>query len=146
MSILTLRGINMSFGAAPVLAHVDLRIEAGERVCLVGRNGEGKSTLLKLIAGELVADEGLMEQRQGLRIAALAQQLPGDFPGSVYELVAGGVGEVGDLLARYHQLSQGPWRAATAGARGSVWIPCCHACSYPGRPSSGNCQAACNGA
>ncbi len=106
MSILTLRGINVSFGAAPVLEHVDLRIEAGERVCLVGRNGEGKSTLLKLIAGELMADEGLLEQRQGLRVAALAQQLPGDFPGSVYELVATGVGEVGDLLARYHQLSQ----------------------------------------
>lgn len=106
MPLLTLRNIELGFGAAPVLDRINLSIEAGERLCLVGRNGAGKSTLMKLIAGELQADDGLLEQAPGLRIARLAQEVPGDQHGSVAQQVAAGLGDTGQLLSEYDTLSQ----------------------------------------
>ncbi len=111
MSLLTLRAISLGFGGPPVLESIDLQIEAHERLCLVGRNGEGKSTLLKLIADDLKADEGEIQKKRGLNIASLAQEAPADLTCSTYEVVADGLGEQGKLLARYnhisHQVSEG---------------------------------------
>src|SRR6185369_6295218 len=82
----------------------DLTIEPSERVCIVGRNGEGKSTLLRLLAGEIKADDGEVRVQGGVRIARLAQEVPQDTAGSVFDVVAAGLGELGALLARYHHL------------------------------------------
>ena len=106
MPLLTLRNIELGFGAEPVLDRINLTIDAGERLCLVGRNGAGKSTLMKLIAGELHADDGLLEQAPGLRIARLAQEVPGHQDGTVAQQVADGLGDTGRLLSEYDTLSQ----------------------------------------
>jgi ATP-binding cassette subfamily F protein uup len=105
MSLLTLRNVTLAFGAAPLLDGVDLRIEPGERLCLVGRNGTGKSTLMKLINGELQVDGGEVVLRQGLRVARLTQEVPHELTGPVFDVVAGGLGENGALLAEYHTVS-----------------------------------------
>ena len=72
---------------------------------MVGRNGAGKSTLLRLIAGEIRADDGEVRYSEGLRVARLTQEVPQDLAGSVFDVVAGGLGDVGSLLAQFHHLS-----------------------------------------
>ncbi len=106
MALLTLRNISLAFGGAPLLNGVDLSIEPGERLCLVGRNGTGKSTLMKLLNGELQADGGeIITSGQGLRVARLTQEVPHELSGPVFDVVAGGLGEGGALLAEYHDVS-----------------------------------------
>ncbi|MGB5776506.1 MAG: ATP-binding cassette domain-containing protein, partial [Sedimenticolaceae bacterium] len=102
MAILTLRDLHLSYGDPPLIDGIDLAIEAGERICLLGRNGEGKSTLLKLIAGELKADDGMRVVTQGVRIARLTQAVPEQLHGSVFEVVADGVGDTAELIKQYH--------------------------------------------
>ena len=104
MSLITLQNISLSFGSPPLLDNLDLSIDQGERICLIGRNGEGKSTLMKLIAGELAADEGQVRKRGGVRIARLTQEVPRGYAGTVFELVADGLGELAGLVKRYHHL------------------------------------------
>lgn len=104
MSLLTLRNIQLSFGAAPILDNVNLIVEKGERLCLVGRNGAGKSTLMKVIAGEVMPDNGHLEHSQGLTITRLVQEVPYDTHGSIYDVVAQGLGEQGQLLADYQRV------------------------------------------
>ncbi len=105
MSIITLRNIQLSYGGPLLLDGVDLSIEPGERICLMGRNGEGKSTLMKLIAGEIQADDGDREVQQGAVITRLTQEVPSGLAGSVFDVVASGLGELGDLVRRYHEIS-----------------------------------------
>lgn len=102
MALITLRNVIVSFGGPPQLDGVDLQLDAGERVCLVGRNGAGKSTLMKVIAGEIIPDDGQIERQQNLVVARLKQEVPHDTKGSVYDVVAAGLGEQGELLSRYH--------------------------------------------
>lgn len=106
MALLTLRNVTLSFGGPPLLDGVDLQIEPGERLCLVGRNGTGKSTLMKLLDGELQADSGEILARQGLKVARLTQEVPHGLQGDVFDVVADGLGEQGRLLAEYHHVSQ----------------------------------------
>jgi len=105
MPIITLRNIQLSYGGPLLLDGVDLSIEPGERICLMGRNGEGKSTLMKLIAGEIQADDGDREVQQGAIITRLTQEVPSGLEGSVFDVVASGLGELGDLVRRYHEIS-----------------------------------------
>jgi ATP-binding cassette subfamily F protein uup len=104
MSLIQLQRVDFSIGGPLLLEHVDLSIEANERVCIVGRNGEGKSTLMKLIAGELQADDGEVRVQNGVVIARMAQEVPQGTAGSVFDVVAEGLGDLGRLLARYHHL------------------------------------------
>jgi ATP-binding cassette subfamily F protein uup len=104
MSLIQLQRVDFSIGGPLLLEHVDLSIEANERVCIVGRNGEGKSTLMKLIAGELQADDGEIRVQNGVVIARMAQEVPHGTEGSVFDVVAEGLGDLGRLLARYHHL------------------------------------------
>ncbi len=106
MALLRIRDLELSFGGHPLLHRAQLQIEAGERLCLVGRNGTGKSTLLKIISGELQADAGTIERGQNLRIARLTQEVPQGLEGNVFDVVAEGLGEQGELLQRYHDLVQ----------------------------------------
>jgi len=104
MSLIQLQRVDFSIGGPLLLEHVDLSIEANERVCIVGRNGEGKSTLMKLIAGELHADDGEVRVQNGIVVARMAQEVPQGTAGSVFDVVAEGLGDLGRLLARYHHL------------------------------------------
>ena len=104
MALLRLRDVSLGFGGPPLLSQVQLQIEAGERICLVGRNGAGKSTLMKIIAGELQPDSGTLERTQNLRVTRLSQEVPQGLQGSIFDVVAGGLGDVGQLLHRYHDL------------------------------------------
>jgi len=105
MALLTLRNINLGFGGPNLFDSLNLQIEAKERLCLLGRNGEGKSTLMKLIGGMVKADEGSIEQQQNLKIAYLTQDIPDDVEGSVYDVVASGLEGVGEILKNYHHCS-----------------------------------------
>ncbi|MGN2242388.1 ATP-binding cassette domain-containing protein [Frateuria sp. GZRR33] len=104
MSLIQLQRVDFSIGGPLLLADVDLSIERGERVCVVGRNGEGKSTLMKLIAGELHPDDGEVRVQNGTVVARMAQEVPQYTAGSVFDVVAEGLGDLGQLLARYHHL------------------------------------------
>ncbi len=106
MALLFLRDLSLSFGAAPLLDHINLQIEPNERLCILGRNGEGKSTLLKVIEGELQPDSGQRIVQEGVKIAKLQQEVPQDLQGSVYQVIASGLGNLGEILQQYHQLSQ----------------------------------------
>ncbi|BFI97218.1 MAG: ATP-binding cassette domain-containing protein [Rhodanobacter sp.] len=104
MSLIQLHRVDFSIGGPLLLEHVDLSIDRNERVCIVGRNGEGKSTLMKLIAGELKPDDGEVRVQNGIVIARMAQEVPQGTAGSVFDVVAQGLGDLGLLLARYHHL------------------------------------------
>ncbi|MBA3671899.1 MAG: ATP-binding cassette domain-containing protein [Gemmatimonadaceae bacterium] len=106
MALLAMQEIGIAFGGAPLLDGANLAIESGERVCLLGRNGAGKSTLMKLLDGTLMPDSGEIVRQTGLTVARLEQEIPADVDGSIFDVVAAGLGEPGLLLARYHQASQ----------------------------------------
>ncbi|MFY9975122.1 MAG: ATP-binding cassette domain-containing protein [Chromatiaceae bacterium] len=107
MTLLALESVGLSYGLPPLLEGVSFAIEKGERICLIGRNGAGKSTLLKLIAGEVPPDSGAVRAGQGVRVARLAQEIPRHADASVFDLVAEGLGDLGDLVAQYYRLSHG---------------------------------------
>jgi ATP-binding cassette subfamily F protein uup len=98
--------LSLAYGTDTILNQVSLQIEKGERLCLVGRNGSGKSTFLRILAGELTADDGSLWRMEGLRIALLPQDLPGKDAQTVYQAIAGGLQAQGQLLARYRDLSE----------------------------------------
>ncbi|MCK5918964.1 MAG: ATP-binding cassette domain-containing protein, partial [Cocleimonas sp.] len=106
MALLSLQNISLSFGGPPLLDGVNLSVEPRERICLIGRNGAGKSTLMKVINGQIKADSGEKIVESGAVITQLEQEVPQDVSGSVYEVVASGLQEVGDLLNQYHQLNE----------------------------------------
>ena len=105
MSLITLQNVDYSVGGPLLLANVGLSIDSGERIALIGRNGAGKSTLLKLLDGELQPDDGEVRVEGGVRIARLEQEVPAGAEGDVWDVVAGGLGELGAWLAEYHHLS-----------------------------------------
>ncbi len=105
MPILSLNHLSFSIGGPLLLEKVCLSLDKGERIALIGRNGAGKSTLLKLIAGELQADDGGIVREEGLKIARLEQEVPEGLHGTIFDVVATGLGALGDDLALYHHLS-----------------------------------------
>lgn len=105
MAFVSLRGIKLGFGGPNLLNDLDLQINPGERLCLLGRNGEGKSTLMKMIAGMIKPDEGNIEFQTGTRVAYLSQDIPDNLTGTVYDVVASGLDKVGQLLKDYHHIS-----------------------------------------
>jgi ATP-binding cassette subfamily F protein uup len=104
-ALLGLQDVTLAFGGAPVLDRATVAVARGERVCLLGRNGAGKSTVLKLLDGSLAPDAGDVVRQTGVTVARLEQDIPADVAGSIFDVVAEGLGETGRLLARYHQAS-----------------------------------------
>ena len=108
MALVSISNLVMSFGGPRLLDGVSFQIEPGQRVCIVGRNGEGKSTLLRLISGDLTPDSGDIARTPGLRVARLSQKVPETLEGPVYQVVCQGLGsgpgELGALIAERHGL------------------------------------------
>ncbi len=113
MAYITLRDVQLAFGGPALLDGANFVLERGERVCLIGRNGEGKSTLLKLIEGSLLPDRGEVSIQNGLTVS-MAQDVPMD-SGKVADIVADGVGEAAVVLKAYHEASDACVRV--------IWTP-----------------------
>lgn len=105
MSILRFDEVSLEFGEQKILTEANLAIEAGERICLIGRNGAGKSTTLKLICGELEPDRGDITRSSSLVISQLAQTLPEAMDLIVHDVVRSGLDEIQCLLEEYKRLS-----------------------------------------
>ncbi len=123
MPLVSLRSVTLSYGHPPLLEGVSFELERGERVCLIGRNGTGKSTLLRLLAGEVQPDSGEVWVREGATIARLTQEVPEGTTGRVFDLVAAGLGELGDLVSEYHDLSHRLHLPGVGDAQGEADAP-----------------------
>ena len=106
MALIQLKNIQVSFGGPPLLDDLSLTIDAGERICLIGRNGAGKSTLMKVLNREIKADSGEIIVEGGKVVAQLEQEVPQDMAGTVYEVVASGLAETGQILADFHAMNE----------------------------------------
>ncbi|WP_439134182.1 ATP-binding cassette domain-containing protein [Pseudomaricurvus sp.] len=104
MSLIELKNASLHYGTQILLDGIDLSIDKGQRVCLIGRNGAGKSSLLKVLAGDVLLDDGSVWRQPTLKIARLEQDLPEADELSVYDVVSSGLNEAGKLLAEYHHL------------------------------------------
>jgi len=105
MSVISISNAQLAFGHVALLDHTEFSLEAGERIGLIGRNGTGKSSLLKVIAGLAKLDDGLLSFQQGLRIAYVAQEPEFNPQASVFDTVAAGVSNALELIAQYEQLT-----------------------------------------
>src|SRR5690348_14030922 len=105
MPLLTLDQACLAFGHVPLLDHVQLALESGERAALIGRNGSGKTSILRYLAGQPSHDSGTLWCKPGLRIALVAQEPVLDPDERVFEAVARGAGEIHDTLLEFHELS-----------------------------------------
>lgn len=108
MALISLSDITLAFGGPPLFDGINLQVEAGDRLCLMGRNGTGKSTLLKVIHGDLPPETGQISRQQGLRVSLVSQDVPLSLTGTVFEVVAAGKGEICRMLSDYHHLSHHP--------------------------------------
>ncbi|MDZ4686915.1 MAG: ATP-binding cassette domain-containing protein, partial [Planctomycetaceae bacterium] len=107
MAVLSLRDVAFGFGGRPLVEHADLQVERGERIGLVGRNGTGKSTLMRLLAGELAPEAGIVERTAGLCVARQIQDVPDGLVGSIWDEVAADIGEIGPAVAAHRRLHGG---------------------------------------
>lgn len=106
MALISYRNLSVSFGGPLLLDDVGITIDKKERICLLGRNGEGKSTLLRILSGQVKPDRGESERIPGFRVAKLDQEIPSGIEGAVFDLVARGLGAEADLLRAYNQATQ----------------------------------------
>ncbi len=130
MSLLSLLDVSLSFGGAPLLDGINLQLDPGERLCLLGRNGTGKSSLMRLLTGELKPDHGDIFRQPGLRIAVLPQEVPDTLDGTIHEIVTAGLAPLGEheehweqemrlesLLKRMQLPENAPFNALSGGLR-----------------------------
>jgi len=108
VTLLRLEQLQLAYGTQVLLDRADLTVERGERLALVGRNGTGKSTLLKLVAGDIQPDDGTIWRAPGLKIGVLAQELPESSGMTIFDMVAQGLPEAGELLSEYQHLINDP--------------------------------------
>ena len=105
MAVISLSSAQLAFGHVALLDHAEFSLETGERVGLIGRNGTGKSSLLKIISGSFKLDDGLLVMQQGVKIAYVEQEPAFDPEMSVFDAVASGMGDLQDLLKEYDALT-----------------------------------------
>ena len=105
MAYINIQGVALALGDTSLFEGLNLAVEKGEKVALVGRNGSGKSTLLRLIEGSVEPDSGVVAIQKGIRSAYLPQIVPGEMPGTVFDVVAGGIKEHWELVTRYQSIS-----------------------------------------
>src|SRR6476660_1167072 len=105
MALLAMQDVGIAFGGPPLLDRAAFGIERGERVCLLGRNGAGKSTIMKLLDRTMLPDSGEVIRQTGVTVTRLEQEVPDDVEGTTFDVVAAGLGPAGLLLSRYHEAS-----------------------------------------
>ncbi|MFZ5949675.1 MAG: ATP-binding cassette domain-containing protein [Candidatus Rifleibacteriota bacterium] len=103
MALVSLQSLSLSYGSTCIFDQISLQIEKGQKIGLLGRNGSGKSTLMRCIGGEVKPDSGQVQISHGVKTACFTQEIPENLDGNVFTIIAGGLGEEGELLARYHQ-------------------------------------------
>ncbi len=101
--LISLDSVSLAFGHVPLLEGATLLVEPGERMALIGRNGAGKSSLLRMLSGEVPPDSGTLWRAPGLRVARLDQDIPGEGARTVFDEISAGLGPLGDLVAEYHR-------------------------------------------
>lgn len=106
MILMNLKNVSMGYGGPLLLENVNLQIEQGERISLIGRNGEGKSTLIKILMGQVSPDHGSVGISHGIRRACLSQEVPETITGSVFDVVASGYGDAATILSEFYHTSQ----------------------------------------
>jgi ABC transport system ATP-binding/permease protein len=105
MALISLQDITLAFGGPLLFDQMSLQVEQGERVALLGRNGVGKTTLMKVIAGNLKVDSGEVVYQRGIRVTHLPQEVPTDITGNLFDLVLSGLGGREKLLSDYHHVN-----------------------------------------
>lgn len=116
MALITLKNVSWGVDHPPILENIDFQVEKGERVCLTGRNGVGKSTLLKLLGGSIRPDSGEIIKEPGMIITDVEQEVPLSCHGTVFDVVARSLGETGIRLAEYKKLSEAPGKPPNVSA------------------------------
>jgi ATP-binding cassette subfamily F protein uup len=106
MALITLKDVSWGLGGENLIDNASVQIEKGERVCLLGRNGAGKSTLLRIIDGTMSQDNGQIWRQQGMTVATLEQEVPRQTGGTVFDVVARGLGDMGQALGKYQRLGR----------------------------------------
>ncbi len=104
MPLIRLKNVSIAYGTHALLNNAEFQLDSGEKVGLLGRNGEGKSTLMKIIAGNVNADNGEVWREPTLKLAWLEQMPDLDDESTIYDAVASGLGELGDWISQYHHL------------------------------------------
>ncbi len=105
MALISLQEISLAFGGPLVFDKLSLHVEQGERVALLGRNGVGKTTLMKVMSGEIKVDEGEVIYQKGIQVTHLPQEIPSDIKGTVFDIVLSGLGGRVKLLHDYHDVN-----------------------------------------
>ena len=105
MPLLTVKDVSLAYGNLSLLEKVNFNISSGERVCLLGRNGTGKSTLFRVISDIVQPDDGEVWRQDTLKISYLEQEIPADTSQTIYEVVSVGLGHIGQILIEYHNLA-----------------------------------------
>lgn len=105
MAQISLQEITLAFGGPLVFENLSLQLEAGERVAMLGRNGVGKTTLMKVMAGQVQIDHGEIIYQKGIKVTHLPQEVPKDIKGTVFDVVFSGLGERAKLLSDYHHVT-----------------------------------------
>jgi len=111
MAFVTLRELSVGFRGPPLLDNVTCQIEAGQRIGLLGRNGSGKTTLMRILCGQLDPDGGRVEFAPGTRVALLPQDVPQNWAGSVFDVVAGGLSVENTLSTGDLDCHETAWRS-----------------------------------
>ena len=102
MALVSMQNVSLSFTGTKILENLNVQIEKGQRICLLGRNGVGKTTLMRTLAGELKPDSGSVQVGQGVKVAYFSQTIPQNLFKKAYQIISEGLGEKGKLANRYH--------------------------------------------
>lgn len=106
MALISLQESTLKFNGPLIFDRLSLQLESDERIALLGRNGVGKTTLMKVMAGQQQLDDGKVIRKKGIQVTHLPQEVPADIKGIVFDIVLSGLGEGADLLSRYHHLTR----------------------------------------
>ncbi|MBF0532194.1 MAG: ATP-binding cassette domain-containing protein [Candidatus Omnitrophica bacterium] len=106
MALISIQDISLAFGGPKLFEDLSLQLEMGERVALLGRNGTGKTTLMKIATGQIGPDTGKVIFQKGIRATHLPQEIPADIKGTVFDIVLSGLGQRAKLISDYHHISQ----------------------------------------